>query len=121
MNGSFLRFYVHEDHRHDGVLVWEWLLKSASELGVRGGSAFRAIAGFGRHHVLHEQSFFELTGSLVVEVEFILTDAEARELLERLRVARLRVFYARIPAHFGVVNPDAEDEPEVASPDGAPG
>ena len=60
MNGALLRFYVHEGDRHHGVLVWEWLLKKASELGIRGGSAFRALAGFGHHHVLHEQSFFEL-------------------------------------------------------------
>ncbi len=116
MNGSFLRFYVHEGHRYHGVLVWEWLLKTASEIGVRGGSAFRAIAGFGRHHVLHEQTFFELAGSLAVEVEFIVTDAEASELLKRLHAARLRIFYAQSPAHFAVVNPDAEDEPEAAPP-----
>jgi PII-like signaling protein len=114
-NGALLRFYVHEGHRYRGVLVWEWLLKTASELGVRGGSAFRAVAGFGRHHVLHEQAFFELAGSLTVEVEFIVTEAEAGELLERLRVAGLRIFFARMPAHFGVVNPDAEDEPEAPS------
>ena len=54
MNGSFLRFYVHEGHRHHHHLVWEWLLQQANKLGIRGGSAFKAMAGFGRHHVLHE-------------------------------------------------------------------
>jgi len=34
------------------------------------------MAGFGRHHMLHEARFFELAG-LTVEVEFIVTDAEA--------------------------------------------
>jgi len=29
------------------------------------------MAGFGRHHVLHETSFFELAGSVAIEVEFI--------------------------------------------------
>jgi PII-like signaling protein len=95
--------------------MWEWLLKTAAELGVRGGSAFRAVAGFGRHHVLHEQTFFELAGSLAVEVEFIVTDAEARELIELLHQAKLRIFFAQIPAHFDIVNRDAEDPPETAS------
>jgi uncharacterized protein len=44
MNGSFLRFYVHEDHRHHHHLVWEWLLQQANRLGIRGGSAFKAMA-----------------------------------------------------------------------------
>ena len=111
MQGSFLRFYVHEGQRHRGQLVWEWLLAQANGLGVRGGSAFRAMAGFGRHHVLHESTFFELAGSLTVEVEFIVTDEEAQKLLARVHAAGIRLFYASVPALFGVINPDAADPP----------
>ncbi len=109
MEGSFLRVYVHEGHRHRGVLLWEWLLEEANKMGVRGGSAFRAMAGFGRHHVLHEDHFFELAGSLTVEVEFIVTDQEAERLLGLLKEEHVRAFYAYIPARFGILNPDAED------------
>jgi PII-like signaling protein len=109
MNGGLLRFYVHEGHRHHGVLVWEWLLKKASHLGIRGGSAFRAVAGFGRHHVLHEQSFFELAGTVAVEVEFIVTEQEGQELLKVIQEEKIRLFYSHVPAHFGVINPDQED------------
>ncbi|HXD06853.1 MAG TPA: DUF190 domain-containing protein [Burkholderiaceae bacterium] len=107
MNGSFLRFYVHENQRVHHVLLWEWLLQQANRMGVRGGSAFRAMAGFGSHHVLHEDRFFELAGTLTVEVEFIVSDEEAERLLSLLREERVRVFYARIPASFGVIDPDA--------------
>lgn len=113
MQGSFLRFYVHEGERHHGRLVWEWLLEQANRLDIRGGSAFRAMAGFGRHHMLHEERFFELAGTLTVEVEFIVTDAEARQLIELLHRERIRAFYAHIPAHFGVVNPDSTDPPAL--------
>ncbi|HTT44086.1 MAG TPA: DUF190 domain-containing protein [Steroidobacteraceae bacterium] len=109
MQGSFLRFYVHESQRHRHRLVWEWLLDEANTLGIRGGSAFRAMAGFGRHHVLHESTFFELAGTLTVEVEFIVTDAEAQQLLALLERHGVRLFYARVPAQFGVLNPDAAD------------
>jgi uncharacterized protein len=111
--GSFLRFYVHEGHRHHGKLVWEWLLEEANKLGIRGGSAFRAMAGFGRHHMLHEARFFELAGTLTVEVEFIVTDQEVNKLLQRVREEKIRLFYAHIPAHFGVINPDQQDPPAV--------
>jgi PII-like signaling protein len=112
MNGSFLRFYVREGQSIHHRPVWEWLLERANKLGIRGGSAFRAVAGFGRHHKLHEAHFFELAGTLAIEVEFIVTEKECEELLELLRVERVRLFYARIPAYFGVINPDANDPGE---------
>jgi PII-like signaling protein len=112
MQGSFLRFYVHEGQRHERRLVWEWLLEQANGLGIRGGSAFRAMAGFGRHHVLHESTFFELAGSLTVEVEFIVSDEEAHELLQQVRATGIRVFYACLPALFGVINPEPGDPNE---------
>lgn len=109
MQGSFLRFYVHEGHRYRGRLVWEWLLEEANGFGIRGGSAFRAMAGFGRHHVLHESRFFELAGTLTVEVEFIVTEDEAQKFLEHLGSHPVRLFFARIPATFGILNPDSAD------------
>jgi PII-like signaling protein len=109
MEGLFLRFYLHENQRHHSILLWDWLLEKANKLGIRGGSAFRAMAGFGRHHVLHMDRFFELAGSLTVEVEFIVNDDEARRLLELIEAEGVRVFYARIPAQFGVLNPDKQD------------
>lgn len=57
MRGSFLRFYVGENEHHRGVLLWEWLLHQGNRLGIRGGSAFRAIGGFGRRHTVHEDTF----------------------------------------------------------------
>ncbi|HUN73911.1 MAG TPA: DUF190 domain-containing protein [Steroidobacteraceae bacterium] len=113
MQGSFVRFYVHEDHKYKHRLVWEWLLEEANKLGIRGGSAFKAMAGFGRHHRLHEAHFFDLAGQLAVEVEFIVTEEEAQKLLDLLHREKVRLFYAHIPAHFGIVNPDAADPPSV--------
>jgi PII-like signaling protein len=110
MEGSFLRFYVHERQRHHGILLWDWLLEKASKIGIRGGSAFRAMGGFGRHHKVHEDHFFELAGTLTVEVEFIVTDEEVTQLLDLIREEKIRVFYARIPAEFGIINPDLQDE-----------
>jgi PII-like signaling protein len=103
MQGTYLRFYVHENRRHKGVLLYEWLLEEAKRLGLRGGSAFRAVAGFGRHGVIHEQHFFELAGDLTVKVEFVVTQEEAERMLEDLRQAKIRLVYAVLPAEFGVI------------------
>jgi PII-like signaling protein len=115
MDGSFLRFYVHEGDRVHGRPVWEWLMEQANKLGIRGGSAFKAMAGFGSHRMLHEARFFELAGTLTVEVEFIGTEGETKKLFELLQREKLHLFYARIPAHFGVTNQDDKFSPDNAS------
>ncbi len=104
MKGTYLRFYMHENQKHHGILLYEWLLETAKKTGIHGGSAFRAIAGFGRHGVLHEQHFFELAGDLTVEVEFLLGDEQAEMLLATLRREQVRVFYAKVPAEFGITD-----------------
>ncbi|MCM8596583.1 DUF190 domain-containing protein [Accumulibacter sp.] len=117
MEGSFVRFYVRESERHRGVLLWEWLLRQGNGLGLRGGSAFRSIGGFGRHHAVHEQRFFELAGSGAIEVEFVVGSEEEERLFSLLRAERLGLFYTRIPASFGVVTPDRVEGPTTT---GAP-
>ena len=107
MKGTHLRFYMHENRKHHGVLLYEWLLETAKKAGIHGGSAFRAIAGFGSHGVLHEQHFFELAGDLTVEVEFLLTEDQADKLLQVLREQRVRVFYAKAAAEFGLLDASA--------------
>jgi PII-like signaling protein len=92
-------------------LVWEWLLDEANKAGIRGGSAFKAMAGFGRHHVVQEARFFELAGTLSVEVEFVVVQEEMQKLLDLVQREKVRTFYAEFPARFGVINPDAADAP----------
>ena len=107
MEGFFLMFYVEEKQTHHGVLLWEWLLKEAVKLGVRGGSAFRTIGGFGRHQRVHESGFFELAGDIGIELEFAVSEREAETLLALVRDQRIRLTYAQMPARFGVINSEA--------------
>lgn len=102
MADVFLKIYVGEAQKHHGVLLYEWLLEQARKMGIPGGSAFRALAGYGRHGVLHEESFFELAGNVPVEVGFAVSAEEAERLLDLLRRENLRVFYVRIPAEHGI-------------------
>lgn len=103
MQGCYLKFYVQEGHRHHGVLAYEWILAEAKKHGIRGGSAFRAIAGFGRHGRMHEEHFFELAGSLPVEVGFALGETEAASFLAHLAGEKLELFYVKVPCEMGVV------------------
>ena len=103
MNGTLLRFYVHENRRHHHVLLYDWLLEQARQMGINGGSAFRAIAGFGRHGVLHEEHFFELAGEMTVQVELAVSDDEAEQMIARIREEGVAIFYVRIPIEFGSI------------------
>jgi uncharacterized protein len=107
MTGAYLHFYVHENRKHHGILLYEWLLEQAKKLGIHGGSAFRAIAGYGRHGVLHEQHFFELAGDLTIKIEFIVTLEEAQRLLDLVKREKLHIFYAMAQGEFGAL--DGED------------
>ena len=103
MQSVYLKFYLTEKQRHNGALLYEWLLEEAKKLGVPGGSAFRAIAGFGRHGRLHDESFFELAGELPVQLEFLLDAVLADKLLEALRTHKLNLFYVRYAVESGVL------------------
>lgn len=107
MQGSFLRFYTAENRRHRRKLVYEWLLEEARSFGLHGGSAFRAMAGFGRHGRLHEDRFFELAGELPVEVGFVVTDDEADRFLAHIEAQGLSLFYMRAPVTFGFTGSQA--------------
>lgn len=107
MNGIHLRLYTYENRKHHGLPVYEWLLDRAKQLGIHGGSAFRAIAGFGRHGKLHEQHFFELAGEEPILVEFIVTQEQAQLFLDLLKSQELHLFYASLSIEYGVIGSEA--------------
>ena len=92
---NLLSFYVSEKHHHAGMPLYAWLLEQAKSLGISGGSAFRAIAGFGRHGRMHEDTFFELAGELAVKIEFIIDEVQVEKLLDVLHAADLKMLYTR--------------------------
>ena len=104
--GVYLRFFTHENRRHGGMLLYDWLLAEAKKLGLPGGTAFRSIAGYGRHGVTHEAHFLELAGQETVRVDLVVTREAAGEMLARVREENLQMFYAILPAEFGVLGCD---------------
>jgi|HubBroStandDraft_6_1064221.scaffolds.fasta_scaffold1742647_1 PII-like signaling protein len=104
MKATVLRLYMHESRRFHGMLLYEWLLEQCRRLGVQGGSAFRAVAGYGRHGVLHEQHYFELAGELPVVTEFIVSEADAERILALVRKENIDLVYACWPAEYSATS-----------------
>jgi uncharacterized protein len=106
LEGVFLRFIVHENRKVGGLIMHDWLLLKAKALGIHGGCAFRGIAGFGRHGILHEQTFWDLAGELPVEIRFVCSEEEAYRLLDVVEEAKLSVFYVFSPTRYGIAGTD---------------
>ena len=104
MEGVSLKFYTYDLQKHHGILLHQWLLEFAKKNGVMGGSAIKAIAGYGKHHVMHEEHFFELGSNVPVEVTFFLGKDDALRILELLKKEKINLFYSITMAEFGFVN-----------------
>ena len=111
MNAVALRFYVHQPRKHGKMLLYEWLLEQGKSLGIHGGSAFFATAGYGRHGVIHEQRFFELPDVLPVLVEFIIRPEEADRMLDLVRRAKIHCFCTLTKTEVIVID-DSGDVPK---------
>ena len=46
--GVLRKIFVSEDMVHDGEPLYQWILQCAAGLGIPGGTASRAVAGYGR-------------------------------------------------------------------------
>lgn len=101
MQNVVLRFYVSEKQHHHNELLHEWLLRLAQRLEIPGGSAFRAIAGYGKHGRMHEETFFELAGELAVAVEFILNAQQADQLITAVAAEKLKLRYVSYAVESG--------------------
>ncbi len=69
--GQVLRIFVGETDKHQGVPLYEWILKKAKEQGLAGGTALRGIAGFGAHSQIHSSKILDISSNLPIIVEII--------------------------------------------------
>lgn len=108
MNGYQITFFTHQDKRHKGKPVGNWLLQLAQELGLRGATLLAGGEGFGHRHRIHSAHFFELADQ-PVEVVMAVTEDEAQRLFARLKAEGVHVFYVKTPVKFGVIGDPADE------------
>lgn len=103
MDTLLLKLYMHENRKHDHILLYEWLLAKAKRFGIGGATVLHGIAGYGRNGVVHEQHFMELAGDLPVQVELLASRSQVDELLALLAKEKISILYVKVPAEFGFV------------------
>ena len=76
--GYLLRIFIGESDRHDGKLLYEWLVLKAREEGLAGATVIRGMMGYGAHSRLHTFKIERLSQDLPIIVEIV----DTREKLE---------------------------------------
>lgn len=97
-----LKIVVLESRKHQGMPLYEWILRQLQGMGVAGATVFRGMAGFGRHGRIHADHFFELAGELPLQIESWLTADQADQFLQLLAQHQLKLPYFRQAGQYGV-------------------
>lgn len=105
MRGYQITFFTHQDKRHHGKSLGDWLVHLAQEMGLRGATLIPASEGFGHHRRIHSAHFFELADQ-PLEVQMAVTEDEAERLFGRLKTEGVHLFYVKTPVEFGMLGED---------------
>jgi PII-like signaling protein len=70
-DGHLLRIFIGESDRHEGIPLYEWLVRRARESGLAGATVLRGLAGFGAHSRLHTAKILRLSTDLPIVVEIV--------------------------------------------------
>jgi len=73
-DGKLLRIFVGEDDKHQGVALYEWIVRRAREQGLAGATVLRGLEGFGAHSRLHTAKILRLSTDLPIVIEIIDTE-----------------------------------------------
>ncbi|MBU1237647.1 MAG: DUF190 domain-containing protein [Gammaproteobacteria bacterium] len=102
MQGYQITFFTHQDKRHKGKPLADWLVHLAQELGLSGATLIPGGEGFGHHRRIHSARFFELADQ-PQEVLVAATAEETERLFARLKAEGVHLFYVKTPVEFGVL------------------
>jgi uncharacterized protein len=88
--GHLLRIFIGEADKHQGELLYEWLVKTARAEGLAGATVVRGIMGFGPASRIQTSKILELSQDLPVVIEIVDTSDRLEAYLDRVGPAILR-------------------------------
>ena len=80
-DGTLLRIFIGENDKHDGVPLYEWIVRKAREEGLAGATVLRGLEGFGAHSRLHTAKILRLSTDLPIVVEIVDTEENIQAFL----------------------------------------
>jgi len=79
--GKLLRIFIGESDKHDGVPLYEWIVREAREQGLAGATVLRGLEGYGAHSRLHTAKILRLSTDLPIVVEIVDTEEKIEAFL----------------------------------------
>ena len=79
--GSLLRLFIGESDRHAGMLLYEWIVRTAREHGLAGATVLRGLEGFGARSRVRTAKILELSTDLPIIVEIVDTPEKVEAFL----------------------------------------
>jgi PII-like signaling protein len=70
-DGYLLRIFIGESDRYAGMLLYEWIVRTAKERGLAGATVLRGLEGFGAKSRIHTARILDLSTDLPIIVEIV--------------------------------------------------
>ena len=80
--GQLLRVFIGESDRHEGMPLYEWIVRKAREHHMAGATVVRGLEGFGAHSRVHTAKILRLSQDLPIVIEIVDTKDKIRGFLE---------------------------------------
>jgi PII-like signaling protein len=77
-----LNIYLDNTDTYNSEALWKYLLKKATETGLRGATVYKAVAGVGSHKELHTFDILTLSTELPIIIELIDTKENIESFLK---------------------------------------
>jgi PII-like signaling protein len=80
-DGKLLRIFIGEDDKHEGLALYEWIVRKARENGLAGATVLRGLEGYGAHSRLHTAKILRLSSDLPIVIEIVDTEEKIESFL----------------------------------------
>ncbi len=100
--GKLLRIFIGENDRHEGLPLYEWIVRQARENGLAGATVLRGLEGYGAHSRLHKAKILRLSSDLPLVVEIVDTEEKIQSFLPLIddAVGEGLATVERVEVHF---------------------
>jgi PII-like signaling protein len=69
--GHLLRIFIGESDKHEGIPLFQWIVRKAREHGLAGATVVRGLEGFGAHSRVHTAKILRLSIDLPIIIEIV--------------------------------------------------
>jgi hypothetical protein len=86
-HGKLLRIFIGESDKHEGLPLYEWIVRKARESGLAGATVLRGLEGYGARSRLHTTKVLRLSSDLPIVIEIVDTEEKIESFLPLIDVA----------------------------------